>query len=113
VDDARAESIWALTTASRRRIREGLEIMGILAWLAVGLIAGLIAKAIMPGAGPGGIIMTILLGIGGAIVGGFLSTTLGIGGGINNFDVGTVFLAVVGAVLLLFGYSVVSRGAHT
>lgn len=86
--------------------------MGILAWLVVGLIAGLIAKAIMPGGGPGGIIMTILLGIGGAIVGGFLSTTLGIGDGINNFDVGTVFLAVVGAVVLLFGYRVVSRGTH-
>lgn len=55
--------------------------MGILAWIVVGLIAGVVAKAIMPGDGPGGIILTILLGIAGAFVGGFLSRCV-------NFAVG-------------------------
>ncbi len=54
--------------------------MGIIAWIVLGLIAGLLAKFIMPGNDPGGIIITICLGIGGALVGGFLATQLGIGG---------------------------------
>jgi uncharacterized membrane protein YeaQ/YmgE (transglycosylase-associated protein family) len=87
--------------------------MGILAWLVVGLIAGIIAKLLMPGRGPGGIILTILLGIGGAIVGGFLAVALGLSDGVNNFDIGTIFLAVAGAMILLFGYRLVSGAAHS
>jgi uncharacterized membrane protein YeaQ/YmgE (transglycosylase-associated protein family) len=56
----------------------------------------------MPGKEPGGIIVTVLLGIGGAFVGGLLAVALGISDGVNNFDVGTILLAVVGAMLLLF-----------
>ncbi len=78
--------------------------MSIIAWIVVGLIAGIIAKALMPGKDPNGLIITILLGIGGAIVGGFLAVALGISDGVNNFDLGTIFLAVVGAMILLFGY---------
>ena len=59
--------------------------MGILAWIVLGLIAGLLAKLLMPGRDPGGIIITILLGIGGALVGGFLGTRLGFGG-LSGFD---------------------------
>ena len=87
--------------------------MSIFAWLLVGLIAGVLAKLLMPGRGPGGIILTILLGIAGAIVGGFLAVALGLSDGVNNFDFGTIFLAVVGAMLLLFGYRLVSGATHT
>lgn len=82
--------------------------MNILAWLLVGLIAGVLAKLLMPGRGPGGIIVTILLGIGGAIVGGFIAVALNLSDGVNNFDIGTIFLAVAGAMLLLFAYRMVS-----
>lgn len=78
--------------------------MNIIAWIIVGLIGGAIAKFLMPGNDPGGIIVTILLGIAGAIVGGFISVALGIGNGIDDFDIGTLFLSVVGAILLLFVY---------
>ncbi|MGE0685628.1 MAG: GlsB/YeaQ/YmgE family stress response membrane protein [Dehalococcoidia bacterium] len=78
--------------------------MSIIAWIVVGLIAGIIAKALMPGKDPNGLIITILLGIGGAFVGGFLAVALGISDGVNNFDLGTIFLAIVGAMILLFGY---------
>jgi uncharacterized membrane protein YeaQ/YmgE (transglycosylase-associated protein family) len=85
-------------------------LMSILAWILVGLIAGFIAKALMPGKEPGGIIVTVLLGIGGAFLGGFLAVALGISDGVNNFDIGTILLAVVGAMLLLFVYRLVTRG---
>ena len=75
--------------------------MGVIAWIVVGLVSGLIAKALMPGHEPCGLVFTILLGIAGAIVGGFLAITLGISDGINNFDLGTIVLAVLGAMLLL------------
>jgi uncharacterized membrane protein YeaQ/YmgE (transglycosylase-associated protein family) len=85
--------------------------MNIFAWLLVGLIAGVLAKLLMPGRGPGGIIVTILLGIGGAIVGGFIAVALNLSDGVNNFDIGTIFLAVAGAMLLLFAYRMVSGAA--
>ena len=84
--------------------------MGIIAWIVVGLIAGFIAKVLMPGKEPGGIILTILLGIAGAFVGGFLAVALNISDGVNNFDIGTIALAVVGAMLLLFAYRLLSGG---
>ena len=82
--------------------------MNILAWIVVGLVGGLIAKALMPGDDPGGLIVTILLGIAGAIVGGFLSVALGIGNGVDDFDIGTIILSIVGAMLLLFGYRMIA-----
>jgi uncharacterized membrane protein YeaQ/YmgE (transglycosylase-associated protein family) len=81
--------------------------VSILAWLVVGLIAGAIAKMLMPGDDPGGIIVTILLGIAGAIIGGFIAVALNISNGVDDFDFGTIVLAVLGAMLLLFGYRLV------
>jgi uncharacterized membrane protein YeaQ/YmgE (transglycosylase-associated protein family) len=86
-------------------------IMGIIAWIVVGLIAGVVAKAVTPGGGPGGIILTILLGIGGAIVGGFLAAALGFGDGVAQFDVGTILVAIVGAIVLLFGYQALTSAS--
>ncbi|HXG36186.1 MAG TPA: GlsB/YeaQ/YmgE family stress response membrane protein [Dehalococcoidia bacterium] len=81
--------------------------MNILSWLLVGLIGGLIARWLMPGSEPGGIILTILLGIAGAIVGGFLAVALGLGNGIDDFDIGTIVLSVIGAMLLLAIYRMI------
>lgn len=74
--------------------------MGILAWIVVGLIAGALAKWIMPGKDPGGVIITMLLGIGGGVVGGIIGSALGLGG-VRGFSLGTILLATAGAVLLL------------
>jgi uncharacterized membrane protein YeaQ/YmgE (transglycosylase-associated protein family) len=82
--------------------------MGIIAWIVLGLLAGIIAKFLMPGDDPGGIIVTILLGIAGAFVGGFIAGQLGYGG-INGFTWHSLLLAVLGAVLLLFGYRMLRR----
>ncbi len=77
--------------------------MGILAWIIFGLLAGIVAKLIMPGKDPGGFIFTILIGIAGAIVGGFVSTLFGMGD-ISGFDLRSFIIAVLGAMLLLFIY---------
>ena len=74
------------------------------------MIAGIIARALMPGKEPGGIILTIVLGVAGAFVGGFVAVTLGVSDGVNNFDLGTVLLAVLGAMLLLFAYRTLADG---
>jgi uncharacterized membrane protein YeaQ/YmgE (transglycosylase-associated protein family) len=80
--------------------------MGIISWIIFGLIAGGIAKLIMPGEDPGGFIITILLGIAGALVGGFIGTALGFGS-VDGFNFGSFFIAVIGAILLLLGYRLV------
>jgi len=77
--------------------------MGILSWILFGLIAGLLAKWIMPGKDPGGFIVTILIGIAGAVVGGFISTALGFGD-ISGFDLRSMLIAIGGALVLLFTY---------
>lgn len=77
--------------------------MGILTWIIVGLVAGAIAKAIHPGADPGGFIVTILIGIAGAVVGGWVFSLLGYGP-VDGFNIGSLFIAILGAVLLLFLY---------
>ena len=82
--------------------------MSIIAWIVVGLVAGIIAKMLMPGKDPGGLIITILLGIAGAVVGGFIAVALNISNGIDDFDIGTIFLAVCGAMLLLIAYRAVA-----
>jgi uncharacterized membrane protein YeaQ/YmgE (transglycosylase-associated protein family) len=82
--------------------------MGILSWIVLGLIAGILAKAIMPGRDPGGIIITILLGIAGAIVGGFIGTLIGFGD-ISGFDIRSLIIAVVGAIILLALYRIIRR----
>jgi len=84
--------------------------MGLLLWIVLGLIAGAAAKFIMPGRDPGGIIITILLGIGGAVLGGMLSTALGFGA-MTGFDIRSLVVAIGGAVLLLIGYRLVANKA--
>lgn len=77
--------------------------MGILAWIVFGLIAGAIAKFIMPGNDPGGFIVTILIGIAGAVVGGWIGTLLGFGT-VSGFNLYSMLIAIGGALLLLFIY---------
>jgi uncharacterized membrane protein YeaQ/YmgE (transglycosylase-associated protein family) len=77
--------------------------MGILTWAIFGLIAGAIAKYLMPGPDPGGILVTMLIGIAGAIVGGFIGSVLGLGGA-SSFSLGSLIIAVLGSMLLLYGY---------
>ena len=82
--------------------------MGILTWIILGGIVGAIAKLIMPGKDPGGIIVTILLGIAGAIVGGFISTRLGFGS-VTGFNIVSLAIAVVGALILLALYRMIKK----
>lgn len=82
--------------------------MGILSWIILGLIAGALAKFIMPGKDPGGIIVTILIGIAGAVVGGFLGSFIGLGK-IESFDIGGLFIAVAGSIILLILYRLVTK----
>jgi uncharacterized membrane protein YeaQ/YmgE (transglycosylase-associated protein family) len=77
--------------------------MGILSWIVFGLIAGFIAKFLMPGRDPGGFIITIILGIAGAVVGGLIGRALGFGE-VTGFDFRSFLIAVVGALVLLFVY---------
>lgn len=81
--------------------------MGILAWIVVGLIAGVLAKLIMPGDDPGGIIVTILIGIVGAFVGGFVVNLLG-GAGVSGFNIWSILVATLGAIILLGVYRLVA-----
>ena len=78
--------------------------MGILAWIILGLIAGAIAKAIMPGRDPGGFIVTALIGIVGAVIGGFLGNLLFGIGGVSGVDIRSIIIAVIGALVLLWIY---------
>ena len=82
--------------------------MGILAWIVFGLIAGALAKFIMPGKDPGGVIVTILIGIAGAILGGFIGTQLGFGG-VSGFDLRSLGIAIVGALVLLWLYRIMKK----
>lgn len=77
--------------------------MGIISWIVFGLIAGALAKWIMPGSDPQGCIVTVILGVVGAFVGGYIGTLLGMGT-VSGFDVRSFFLAVVGAVVVLAIY---------
>ena len=82
--------------------------MGILGWIILGILAGAIAKAIMPGRDPGGIIVTMLIGIVGALLGGFLAAQLfGVDPNDEFFDLSTWLSAIVGSLILLFIYRLV------
>lgn len=82
--------------------------MGILSWILLGLVAGALAKFLMPGKDPGGFFVTILIGIVGAILGGFLGSFIGLGK-IESFDLGGIFIATAGAFLLLLIYRLVKK----
>ena len=84
--------------------------MGVFSWIIFGLIAGAMAKLIMPGKDPGGWFVTILIGICGAIIGGFLGSMVGFGG-ITGFDFRSLLVAIAGSLLLLWGYRLVKRRA--
>ena len=79
--------------------------MSILGWILFGLIVGIVAKLIMPGPDPGGMIVTILLGIVGALIGGFIGRMLGWYG--EGDPVGFI-MAVIGAIVVRFGYRKIS-----
>ncbi len=82
--------------------------MGIISWIVMGLIVGLLAKFIMPGKDPGGIIITILLGIGGAMLGGYLGTVFGLGT-VSGFGLRSILLATGGAVIILAVYRALKK----
>ncbi len=81
--------------------------MGIISWIILGLLAGAIAKALLPGKDPGGCLVTILLGIVGASVGGWIGTQLG-WGSVQQFDMRGLGLAILGSLILLFIYRMVA-----
>ncbi|HET6629477.1 MAG TPA: GlsB/YeaQ/YmgE family stress response membrane protein [Woeseiaceae bacterium] len=87
--------------------------MGLITWIILGAIAGVIAKWIMPGDDPGGFIVTILLGIAGALIGGFIASAIGLGG-MEGLTIGSIIIAILGAILLLFLYRLVTgnRNKH-
>lgn len=78
--------------------------MGIISWIILGLIAGALAKWLMPGKDGGGWIATMFLGIAGAFVGGFLGSFLGLGGA-NGINIGSIVIATLGAFVILFVYT--------
>ncbi len=82
--------------------------MGLISWIVVGLIAGLLARWITPGPDPGGIIVTVLVGMAGASVGGFVVGILG-GAGATGLNVWSILVATLGALILLFLYNLVAR----
>lgn len=75
--------------------------MNVFAWILFGLIAGSIAKFIMPGKDPGGCLLTIVIGIIGALIGGVLGTRVFGVGPVTGFNLQSLGLAILGAVLLL------------
>jgi uncharacterized membrane protein YeaQ/YmgE (transglycosylase-associated protein family) len=80
-------------------------ITALIFWIIVGLIAGALAKLVMPGDDPGGIIVTIIIGIVGAVLGGFILSALGIGGGASSGGfIYNIIAGIIGAVILLVIY---------
>ena len=81
--------------------------VGIIAWIIFGAIVGVVAKLLMPGPDPGGFIMTILLGVAGALLGGFIGRALGLY--YSNQQAGGFLMSILGAVILLWAYRAASR----
>ena len=79
---------------------------GVLGWIVFGLVVGIVAKLLMPGRDPGGIIITMLLGIAGAVLGGLLGRAMGLYG---PNDAAGFLMSLVGAIALLAGYRMVAR----
>jgi uncharacterized membrane protein YeaQ/YmgE (transglycosylase-associated protein family) len=95
--------------------------LDVLAWIVFGLIAGAIAKAILPGADPGGAIVTILIGIAGSLLGGFIGRAILGYGRVDDYGTGitrpgffmNLVLAVLGAIILLAGYRLIRGRSMT
>ena len=86
--------------------------MSVIAWVLLGLVAGALAKMLMPGRDPGGILVTMLIGIAGAIVGGFIWNAFTGNDSYGDIDIGGILVAVLGSMVLLWGYRtlVANRG---
>jgi uncharacterized membrane protein YeaQ/YmgE (transglycosylase-associated protein family) len=83
--------------------------MGIIAFIILGLLAGIIAKAILPGEDPGGVIVTIIIGVAGALLGGFLAGVIFDAHPLDEFfDVSTWLTAIVGSIILLLIYRAIA-----
>lgn len=87
-------------------------VMGIIGWIILGLIAGAIAKAILPGRQGGGWIITLVLGIVGALLGGFLGSVIFDVKLEGFFDITTWLLAIGGSIIVLLIYGLVTRGSR-
>ncbi|MFD0356403.1 GlsB/YeaQ/YmgE family stress response membrane protein [Streptomyces sp. NPDC127110] len=87
--------------------------MGIIAWILIGLLAGIIAKMLMPGNDPGGIIVTMLIGIAGGLLGGWLGKVIfGVDSIDGFFEISTWIAAVVGSLILLAVFRLFSRATR-
>jgi uncharacterized membrane protein YeaQ/YmgE (transglycosylase-associated protein family) len=83
--------------------------MGMLSWIVLGIIAGALAKWVMPGKDGGGWFLTMVLGIVGAFVGGYLGSMFGLGGPADGVNLGSILTATVGAIVLLLLYRLVAK----
>lgn len=86
--------------------------MGILSWIVLGLIAGYLAKLILPGKDPGGLFTTVIIGAVGGVVGGFVSTQLGFGT-VDGLSISSIVIAVLGAIGLLIVWRIVRNRSAT
>ncbi|MEV0594492.1 GlsB/YeaQ/YmgE family stress response membrane protein [Nonomuraea cavernae] len=87
--------------------------MGIIAWIILGLVAGAVARMLVPGKDPQGLIITFVLGVAGALLGGFVATQVFHLSGIQGFfDLSTWLCAIVGAAVLLLAYQLIT-GRHS
>ncbi|MGL5038800.1 MAG: GlsB/YeaQ/YmgE family stress response membrane protein [Aeromonas sp.] len=82
--------------------------MGFFTWIVLGLVVGVLAKWIMPGNDSGGFIKTVVLGVIGAMVGGYVGTLLGLGS-VTGFNFGSIGIATVGALIVLFVYNKINN----
>jgi uncharacterized membrane protein YeaQ/YmgE (transglycosylase-associated protein family) len=88
---------------------KAISIGAIVAWIVVGLIAGILAKWVMPGPDPGGIVVTALIGIVGAFIGGWALNLLDFAGSTGSFSLGSILTATLGAIVLLAIYRLLTR----
>jgi uncharacterized membrane protein YeaQ/YmgE (transglycosylase-associated protein family) len=88
---------------------KAISIGAIVVWIVVGLIAGILAKWVMPGPDPGGIVVTALIGIVGAFIGGWALNLLGFAGSMGSFSLGSILMATLGAIVLLAIYRLLTR----
>ena len=85
------------------------ETVGILSWILVGLVAGVLAKIAMPGPDPGGVLLTIVIGIVGAVIGGFVMENFLGGPGVSGVNLASILVATLGSVILLVVYRAITR----